>query len=150
MRSILVVFAVALLITAVLSAYAERGGAQIADAPRKPAAAVLPTASVPQESPLASLLERVPNIEVQTIVGQLPQLPHLIPAVYRQKAKGPEVRVVWPSPKDNSQILKPGTYTVTGKIPGTQFQPKAFVTVKISPTALSIPTRTVDIRYNCK
>ena len=40
--------------------------------------------------------------------------------------------MIWPAPKDNSQVPKPGTYTVTGKVPGTPFQPKATVTVKPS------------------
>ena len=68
-----------------------------------------------------------------------------IPAVYRNKAKGPDVRVVWPSPKDNSQVLKPGTYTVTGKVPGTPFQPKATVTVKAAAEdRCPFPTRLVE------
>ncbi len=33
--------------------------------------------------------------------------------------KGPDVRVIWPSPTDNSQVLTPGAYEVTGKVSGT-------------------------------
>jgi DUF1680 family protein len=109
-----------------------------------PAAPVISTAAIPQESPLASQLERVPDITAETIVGQLPRLPHAVPAVYRNKAKGPDVHVIWPSPKDNSQVLEPGTYTVTGKVPGTQFQPKATVTVKAASKAAPVPGRMVE------
>ncbi len=107
----------------------ERDRVQGSGRGRTPAP-VISTAAIPKESPLASRLEAVPDIKVETVVGQLPRLPYTIPAVYRNKAKGPDVRVIWPSPKDNSQVLKPGTYTVTGKVPGTPFQPKATVTVK--------------------
>ena len=33
----------------------------------------------------------------------LPRLPSTVPAVYRGNAKGPDVRVIWPSPTDNSR-----------------------------------------------
>ena len=93
-------------------------------------APVISTAAIPKESPLAARLERVPDIQAETTVGKLPRLPREIPAVYRDKAMGPTVRVIWPSPKDNSQVATPGTYTVTGKVPGTALEPKATVTVK--------------------
>jgi len=123
MSRALTIFFAALLIAVAISAFAARDTSQVAGSQRKPAPAVLPSAAIPQESPLASQLERVPDIRAETIEGQLPRLPHHIPAVYRRKAEGPDVRVIWPSPKDNSQVLKPGSYTVTGKVPGTQFQP---------------------------
>ena len=50
------------------------------------------------ESPLASRLAHVPDITVETAVGTLPHLPPTIPATYRGNAKGPDVRVIWPSP----------------------------------------------------
>ena len=96
-------------------------GARRAPAPPPAIEAVLYTAV-----PLAS----VPDIQAETVVGELPRLPKTIPAVYQGGAKGPDVRVIWPSPKDNAQALEPGTYTVAGKVPGTPFQPKATVTVK--------------------
>jgi len=108
------------------------------------AAPVISTAAIPKDSPLASQLERVPDIKAETIAGQLPRLPYTIPAVYRNKARSPDVRVIWPSPQDNSQVREPGTYTVTGKVPGTPFQPKAVVTVKAASRALPIPSRTVE------
>jgi uncharacterized protein len=78
-------------------------------------------------------LADVPDIAAETVVGYLPRLPHRIPGTYRDGAKGPMVRVIWPAPTDNRQVWEPGTYTVTGTVPGTTFQPKATVTVKPSP-----------------
>lgn len=75
-------------------------------------------------------LTSVQDIRVETVVGHLPRLPRYVKGVYRNKIKGPNVRVLWPAPVDNSQVLSPGTYTVTGKVPGTDLQPKAFVTVR--------------------
>jgi DUF1680 family protein len=111
------------------------GGAGRSSAPPPAIEPVLYTA-VPMES--------VPDVEAETIIGHLPRLPETIPAVYQGKAKGPEVRVVWPAPKDNAQVLEPGTYTVTGKVPGTSFQPKAVVTVKAASKTLPGPMRLVE------
>jgi DUF1680 family protein len=72
----------------------------------------------------------VPDITAETVAGCLPRLPAFIPATYAGGAKGPQVRVIWPSPADNEQVLRPGTYTVPGTVPGTKFEPKAIVTVK--------------------
>ena len=102
------------------------------------------TAAIPRESPLASRLERIPDIEIETTVGELPRLPYTIPAVYRNEAKGPEVRVVWPAPRDNGQVMRPGSYTVTGRVPGTTFQPTATVTVKIAVRNAAVPSRAVE------
>ena len=102
------------------------------------------TAAIPRDSPLASRLSHVPDITVETIVGTLPRLPYTIPAAYRDSAKGPEVRVIWPSPTDNSQVMKPGTYTITGRVPGTPFEPKATVIVKVSVGTRTPPSRLVE------
>jgi len=133
----------ALTLFTVSPALPERDRVQGGGRGRTPAP-VISTAAIPQESPLASRLEAVPDIKAETIAGQVPRLPYSIPAVYRDKAKGPEVRVVWPSPKDNSQFIKPGTTTVTGKVPGTSFQPKAAVTVKEASKTVPVPTRLVE------
>ncbi len=109
-----------------------------------PPAPVISTAAIPKESPLAPRLDRIPDIQVETAVGRLPRLPREIPAVYRGKAPGPDVRVIWPAPRDNSQVATPGSYTVTGKVPGTAFEPKATVTVKPAGTATPAPVRTVE------
>jgi hypothetical protein len=69
--------------------------------------------------PVPTELETVPDIEAETSVGRLPPLPYVIPTVYRDSIKGPDVRVIWPSPKDNNQVLKPGVYVLTGRVPGT-------------------------------
>ena len=84
-------------------------------------------ASEPQNT---SAILTVPDIEVNTVVGHLPHLPYYIPATYRNNAKGPLVRVIWPAPANNDPVLEPGTYTVTGTVPGTTFVPKAAVSVK--------------------
>jgi DUF1680 family protein len=107
-------------------------------------APVISTAAIPRESPLATRLERVPNIQAETIVGSLPRLPREVQAVYRDKAPGPKVRVIWPAPRDNSQVAAPGTYTVTGRVPGTAFEPKATVTVRPAGPPPPIPARTVE------
>ena len=46
------------------------------------------TAAIPRDSPLAARLERVPDIQAETVVGRLPRLPREIPAVYRDRADG--------------------------------------------------------------
>lgn len=114
------------------------------------------TAAIPQESPLASRLSHVPDITVNTIVGSLPRLPHLVPAVYRDQGKDPrgsrgprvppvnDVRVIWPSPPDNREVMTPGTYTVIGNVPGTTFEPKATVIVKVPVGTTTPPSRLVE------
>lgn len=77
-------------------------------------------------------LVQVSDVEVETAIGSLPRLPSYVQGTYQNEMKGPKVRVLWPSDIDNSAVLKPGRYTVTGRIAGSDFQPKAFVTVKAS------------------
>lgn len=79
-------------------------------------------------------LVQVSDVEVETAVGNLPRLPSYVQGTYKDemKGKGPKVRVVWPFATDNSAVLTPGHYTITGRIAGTDLQPKAFVTVKAS------------------
>lgn len=76
-------------------------------------------------------LVNVSDVKVETAVGDLPRLPSYVPGTYQNK-KGPKVRVLWPAAIDNTAVLKPGSYTVTGRVAGTNFQPKAFVTIKES------------------
>ena len=102
------------------------------------------TAAIPKESPLASRLSSVPDVTVETIVGTLPHLPYSIPAVYRENTKGPDVRVIWPSPTDNKDVLKPGSYTVSGKVPGTTLEPRATVIVKVPVGTTTPPSRLVE------
>ncbi|WP_443938706.1 beta-L-arabinofuranosidase domain-containing protein [Pedobacter sp. MW01-1-1] len=71
----------------------------------------------------------VEDVQVKTSVGNLPRLPSYVLGTYSKGIKGPKVRVLWPLPTDNSSVLKPGTFTVTGRVAGTNFQPKATITV---------------------
>jgi DUF1680 family protein len=77
-------------------------------------------------------LTGVSDIRVETTVGNLPRLPREVPATYRDgiKNKTPKVRVLWPEATDNSAVLHTGEYTITGRVPGTNFQPKAIVTIR--------------------
>ncbi|HYE86513.1 MAG TPA: beta-L-arabinofuranosidase domain-containing protein, partial [Vicinamibacterales bacterium] len=102
------------------------------------------TAGIPAESPLASSIAAVPDITVETVVGYLPRLPAEIAATYRNGGKGPHVRVIWPSPTDNRDVLKPGSYTVTGKVPGTSFAPMATVIVKVPVGTTTPPSRLAE------
>ena len=86
--------------------------------------------SLTREQLYNAYLVHVPDVEVETAVGDLPRLPTYVQGTYRDGLAGPKVRVLWPSPTDNSTVLEPGRYTVTGRVPGTDLQPKAIVTVK--------------------
>ncbi|RLJ79547.1 beta-L-arabinofuranosidase domain-containing protein [Pedobacter alluvionis] len=77
-------------------------------------------------------LTHVADIEIETAVGNLPRLPGYLPGTYKNGLKGPKVRVLWPSDINNTAVLKPGKYTVTGRVSGTDFKPKAFVTINAS------------------
>jgi DUF1680 family protein len=77
-----------------------------------------------------AFLDSVGSISIETSSGVLPRLPRYIKGFYSDNPDGPEVRVIWPAPEDNSQVLTPGTYTITGSIAGTDLHPKAFVTVR--------------------
>lgn len=95
---------------------------------------------LPHFSPTAAqlyntYLARVSDVEVQTETGNLPRLPSYVQGTYKNDIKGPKVRVLWPAAIDNTAVLKPGHYTITGRVAGTNFQPKAFVTVKESKTS---------------
>ena len=85
----------------------------------------------------------VPDIQVETAVGHLPGLPRYVPGVYSNNLEGPDVRVLWPAPTDNSQVLSPGTYTITGSVSGTDIHPKAIVTIKEA-KELAAPDRTLE------
>ncbi|RZK45502.1 MAG: hypothetical protein EOO94_04265, partial [Pedobacter sp.] len=82
-----------------------------------------------------SYLTQVSDVKVETVTGELPRFPSFVDGVYKDGFKGPKVRVIWPAATDNNAVLKPGTYTVTGRVAGTSFQPKAVVTIKDSKKA---------------
>lgn len=77
-----------------------------------------------------SYLTKVEDVTVKTTVGDLPRLPGYLTGTYKGGITGQMVRVLWPAAVDNTAVLKPGTYTVTGRVSGTNFQPKATVTVE--------------------
>src|SRR6478736_3950585 len=94
--------------------------------------------------PLAAKLLGVPDVTVETSVGTLPRLPYSLPGKYPDKTKGPDVRVIWPAPPNNAQVLTAGVYTVVGKVPGTEFQPKATVKVKTAAKQVALPMRQLE------
>ena len=67
----------------------------------------------------------------------------MIPATFAGGVAG-QVRVIWPSPTDNSAVVKPGTYIVSGLVPGTNFQPKATVIIKVPVGITTPPARLVE------
>jgi len=77
-------------------------------------------------------LVQVADVKVETQTGDLPRLPAYIQGTYKKGVKGPNVKVIWPEATDNSAVLKPGQYTITGRVAGTDFHPKALITVKSS------------------
>lgn len=101
------------------------------------------TANIPTTSPFAARLIAVPDITVNTVVGMMPRLPASIPATYAGGVAG-EARVIWPSPTDNTEVLKPGTYTVTGHVSGTRFQPRATVIITVPVGTTTAPERLVE------
>ena len=101
------------------------------------------TADIPSEAPFAARLLSVPDLTVETVVSVLPHLPAEAPAVFKDGA-AESVRVIWPSPIDNLEVRKPGTYTVIGRVPGTAFAPKATVIVKARVGTTTPPERLVE------
>jgi len=89
-------------------------------------------------------LKSVPDISVETIVGNLPRLPRYLKGIYANNFAGPEVRVIWPAPENNSQVLTAGTYTISGRVAGTDIHPKAVVTVKETENNHA-PHRTLEV-----
>lgn len=101
------------------------------------------TANIPTRSPFATRLTHVADVTVETVVGMMPMLPPTIPATYVGGVDG-DVRVIWPSPTDNSEVLKPGTFTVIGHVPGTRYEPRATVVVKVPVGVTTPPDRLVE------
>ncbi|WP_163323867.1 beta-L-arabinofuranosidase domain-containing protein [Draconibacterium mangrovi] len=89
-------------------------------------------------------LTGVETIEVETEVGFLPRLPRFVKGVYSNNLEGPEVRVLWPAPEDNSEVQSAGKYTVTGRVAGTDIQPTAIVTVVEHDHHHHAPHRTLE------
>lgn len=111
---------------------------------RGPAQPEISIANIPRESPFAPRLASVADITVETTVGMMPMLPTTVPASYVGGRSGPEIRVIWPAPTDNSQVQKVGTFTMTGRVPGTTFAPTATVVVKVPVGTTTAPERLVE------
>lgn len=90
----------------------------------------LPHFSPKQAQLYNTYLVKVADVAVETEVGNLPRLPSFVAGTYKDEIKGPNVRVLWPAATDNAAVLKSGSYTITGRVAGTDFQPKAVITVK--------------------
>ncbi|WP_254529697.1 MULTISPECIES: beta-L-arabinofuranosidase domain-containing protein [unclassified Sphingobacterium] len=90
----------------------------------------LPTYELTKAQLYNQYLLKVSDVNVETALGELPRLPSFVEGEYKEGFQGPKVRVLWPADIDNDAVLKAGEYVVTGRIPGTDLQPKAFVTVK--------------------
>ncbi|WP_313190316.1 beta-L-arabinofuranosidase domain-containing protein [Sphingobacterium sp.] len=90
----------------------------------------LPTYELTKAQLYNQYLLKVSDVKLETALGELPRLPSFVEAEYKEGFQGPKVRVLWPADIDNDAVLKAGEYVVTGRIPGTDLQPKAFVTVK--------------------
>jgi DUF1680 family protein len=89
----------------------------------------LPTFTVSQSQLYNKYLVSVSDVTVSTAIGELPRLPSFVDGTYEGLANGPKVRVIWPAPNDNNTVLSAGKYTIEGTVPGTDFKPKAVVTV---------------------
>ena len=107
------------------------------------AAPEISIANIPKDSPFAARLLKVPDITTRTLVGMMPYRPAFVPATFKDGTAG-EVRVIWPSPTDNSSVLKPGTHVVSGRVPGTLFEAKANVVVVEQITPAALPERLVE------
>ncbi len=97
--------------------------------------------TLPQFSPshpqgYTAYLQKVNDVTVQTEKGNLPRLPAYLEGTYKNGIKGPRVRVIWPAAIDNTNVMNTGTYTITGRIAGTDFKPKATVVVTEKSSAL--------------
>ncbi|MCC6233113.1 MAG: Ig-like domain-containing protein, partial [Verrucomicrobiales bacterium] len=89
-------------------------------------------------------LLRVPEVAVETRVGVLPRLPRTVPGVYRDGRPGPAVRILWPAPTNNHAVRSAGTYVLQGRIPGSELEPRAVVTVKAEGAELRGPVRELE------
>lgn len=94
--------------------------------------------------PMAALLTGVADVNVETTLGVLPRLPYFVSGQYRNGAKGPDVRVIWPAATNNAPVLTTGVYTVGGRVPGSTYESTATVTVKAAPRKVAAPKRTLE------
>ena len=103
----------------------------------------------------SAFLISVPKIEVKTALGHLPRLPRYLEGVYNDGLKGPKLRVLWPAPTDNAQVINTGDYEVIGKIAGSDLQAVARIEVvdDLAPNSpqkqlVSFPLHRVTLNYD--
>lgn len=96
----------------------------------RPSEGELPNFPLSQAQLYNQYLLAVSDVEVETEVGELPRLPSFLEGTYKEGLIGPKVRVIWPTPNDNSTVVSAGKYVITGRVPGTDLEPKATVLVK--------------------
>lgn len=120
-----------------------RVGGQSATADPAAAGAAEPGAKLPPDMTFAGLV-RVPDIQVETRIGQWPRLPRSAPGEYRDAGKGPPVRLLWPAPTNNAAVLQAGSCLVTGRVAGTAMEVKALLTVKALPRETAGPARVLE------
>lgn len=92
--------------------------------------------------PSAKALLGVAEVAVETARGHLPRLPERVPGIYPPGITGPGVRVLWPAPRDNGLALTNDNFTLTGRVPGTDFTAKA--TVRVLGDAPPPPRREIE------
>ncbi|RYG02314.1 MAG: hypothetical protein EOO02_10830, partial [Chitinophagaceae bacterium] len=97
---------------------------------RKKEEDVLPKFAADEKQLYNTWLTRVPDVKVETETGNLPRLPAYLDGIYKNGFKGPKIRVIWPAAIDNASVSKEGKDTITGRVAGTKFQPRAFVTIR--------------------
>ncbi|RYY25971.1 MAG: hypothetical protein EOO04_11155, partial [Chitinophagaceae bacterium] len=88
-------------------------------------------------------LTQVSDVTVETETGSLPRLPAYLKGTYKNGIAGPQVRVIWPAATDNTAVMKPGRYTITGRVAGTGFKPVATVVIK-DPKKEAAPGATLE------
>ncbi len=71
----------------------------------------------------------VPDIQVNTTVGNIPELPLFVTGVYEDNAAGSLVRVIWPFASEFHPVDKQGKYIVAGTVPGSDLTVRAEVMV---------------------
>lgn len=120
-----------------------RGGGPSGAVETVAASAAEPAEKLPPDATFAGLV-RVPEIQLETRVGQWPRLPRTVPGEYREGTKGPAVRLLWPAPTNNAAVLQAGSCLVTGRVAGTSMEVKAIVTVKALPRETNGPARALE------
>src|SRR5699024_11857710 len=70
-------------------------------------------------------------IDVRTSVGELPELPETVTAVYSDGSRTP-IPVQWPAVSED-QVAADGNFTITGLVYGTMIPAEAAIWVRATP-----------------